>query len=366
LYFFQGTSDKEYHLQHVESGNLYLVNFQFGRRGSTLQSGSKTPSPLTYDKAKKLYDKILNEKTAKGYEVSFSGSTGVYVPSKPAKSTPGTSEIGARRKIVWEGPEQETLIPQLLNEIKEGDLEAILRDDSFGAQEKKDGRHQMIRKSGGVVTMTNRKGKEISYPEVYANALPDMDIILDGEAIGEVFYAFDILEIDGENLRDHKYSDRFSSLERVQFGDAIHIVPMVVGYEDKKALYDKLLKEDKEGIVFKKLSAPYKPGRPNTGGDMLKKKFYATLSARVKKGRSGKRSVGLELLDGTVWVGVGNVTIPQNKDIPAIGSVVEIRYLYGYKGGSLYQPIYLDPRDDIDESECKLGQVKYSPQKGIL
>ncbi|WP_167365759.1 hypothetical protein [Pseudomonas saponiphila] len=39
-------------------------------------------------------------------------------------------------------------------------------------------------------------------------------------------------------------------------------------------------------------------------------------------------------------VSVGNCTVPANKSTPAIGSLVEIRYLYAHKGGSLFQPVF--------------------------
>ena len=41
-------------------------------------------------------------------------------------------------------------------------------------------------------------------------------------------------------------------------------------------MFDKLKEENREGIVFKKKSAPYTHGRPNSGGNMLKYKFYKT------------------------------------------------------------------------------------------
>jgi bifunctional non-homologous end joining protein LigD len=96
---------------------------------------------------------------------------------------------------------------------------------------------------------------------------------------------------------------------------------------------------------------------------MLKHKFYSTLSARVCKGREGKRSIGLELLDGGQWVNVGNCTIGGNKEIPSVSSIVEIRYLYMYKGGSLYQPTYLGIRDDVDAEECLMTQCKYKAEE---
>ena len=44
--------------------------------------------------------------------------------------------------------------------------------------------------------------------------------------------------------------------------------------------------------------------------------------------------------------------------MPAAGEVVEARYLYANRGGSLYQPVYLGRRDDVAAAECRLGQLK--------
>jgi bifunctional non-homologous end joining protein LigD len=52
LYYREGRSDKVYHVQLEQTDGGFIVNFQFGRRHSTLQSGTKTPAPLPYEKAK--------------------------------------------------------------------------------------------------------------------------------------------------------------------------------------------------------------------------------------------------------------------------------------------------------------------------
>jgi hypothetical protein len=70
LYFQEGTSDKEYRVQIARVSLImdkYLVNFQYGRRGGTLQKGSKTEHPVSLAEAKRIYVKIINEKLAKGY-----------------------------------------------------------------------------------------------------------------------------------------------------------------------------------------------------------------------------------------------------------------------------------------------------------
>jgi predicted DNA-binding WGR domain protein len=68
LFFKEGTSDKEYHLQlSGGAGGKYMVNFQYGRRGSALKPGTKTPSPVSLEEAEKIYAKYVKEKTKEGY-----------------------------------------------------------------------------------------------------------------------------------------------------------------------------------------------------------------------------------------------------------------------------------------------------------
>src|SRR5438552_12511038 len=67
LYYREGSSDKVYQTSIEPKGELFVVNFAFGRRGSTLQTGTKTSEPVDYNSAKKIYDKLIREKQAKGY-----------------------------------------------------------------------------------------------------------------------------------------------------------------------------------------------------------------------------------------------------------------------------------------------------------
>lgn len=119
-----------------------------------------------------------------------------------------------------------------------------------------------------------------------------------------------------------------------------------------------LKQQQAEGVVFKLMNAPYTAGRPNSGGSQLKHKFVATLSAVVAKVNQ-QRSVALRLLNHEGWQSVGNVTIPPNQQVPTVGAVVEVRYLYGYPDGSLYQPVYLGERSDVDATECVVSQLKF-------
>ena len=74
LFYRDGSSDKVYQIQIAPIGDLFVVNFQFGRRGTALQTGSKTTSPVSLSKAEQIFDKLVAEKQAKGYSISESGT----------------------------------------------------------------------------------------------------------------------------------------------------------------------------------------------------------------------------------------------------------------------------------------------------
>jgi len=186
--------------------------------------------------------------------------------------------------------------------------------------------------------------------------------VMDGESIGDVFHAFYLLELDGADLRELPYRDRLERLQSLVGGgtEAIAVARTAVGAKEKRKLMAELKAANKEGIVFKSLSAHWYAGRPENGGSALKCKFWSSASCVVSK-VNAKRSIEVSL-DGK---SIGNVTIPPNKDIPEVGQVVEIKYLYVVGvGGKLYQPIYLGPRDDVDASECTVAgqRIKYKPE----
>jgi len=67
LFFKEGNSDKEYHIQLEQSGEGYVVNFQYGRVGNALQTGTKTDCAVSLEAAEKIFNKLEKEKRAKGY-----------------------------------------------------------------------------------------------------------------------------------------------------------------------------------------------------------------------------------------------------------------------------------------------------------
>jgi hypothetical protein len=95
LYFRQGSSDKVYHLQLENGEGRWSVRAQFGRRGSTLQSDAKA-SDVPYEEAKRVYDRILREKTA-GL-VCVSGELANHQPCGTTSCRPSTRSMTKLRR----------------------------------------------------------------------------------------------------------------------------------------------------------------------------------------------------------------------------------------------------------------------------
>lgn len=69
LFFKEGNSDKVYEIDLCEVGNnQYVVNFRFGKRGSTLKDGTKTDKSVSLNSAQQVFDTLEAEKRRKGYQ----------------------------------------------------------------------------------------------------------------------------------------------------------------------------------------------------------------------------------------------------------------------------------------------------------
>jgi len=343
LYFKQGSSDKVYSasLEEVENNN-FVVHFAYGRRGATLTTGTKTNTPVEYTAAKKIYDKLVKSKTAEGYRPGADGAEYVHT-SADARDT------GVQC--------------QLLNFIEAAQVAPLLQDDEWWAQVKYDGKRMLLHKADSktaTVTAINRTGVSVGAPDAILKRAGSIEqaFLVDGEAVGETLFVFDLLEIDHTDLRSIPYRQRLYQLESLGLDGAMVVAETANTATTKQQLYDKLQTAGAEGIVFKKHTAPYTVGRPNSGGSQVKFKFYATASVVVTK-INDARSVAIAVFAGENQVGVGNVTIPPNKAIPALNAIVEVRYLYAYPGGSLYQPTYSGVRDDLQVADCAITQLKY-------
>jgi bifunctional non-homologous end joining protein LigD len=346
--------NKVYIVHLVAKGDGFVVDVEWGSWPTPNRTGTKTPEPLPLAEAQLVFDRLVAQQRRGKYRVVEDGTEGVVL-------------VGADTK------EDSGLRPQLLNAIDEATLERLLADPAYVEQEKENGRRHMVDVEAGLARGINRKGEVVGLMGDLAAELIERlantgRTCLDGEQVGDVFWVFDVTHWNGTDVRPRPYAERLAIVEVLVEGLAhVRFVPSATGAADKRQLLERLRAENAagkvavhEGVVFKMLSAPYTAGRPNSGGPQLKFKFYAEADVEVAPGRMGKRSVAMEVRDGTKRVPVGNVTIPSNYPMPKPGDVAVVRYLYAFDGGSLYQPQWQGVRTDKSPSECTIDQLKYA------
>jgi bifunctional non-homologous end joining protein LigD len=344
LYYKDGSSDKEYHAQIETADGGHIVNFQYGKRNTTLATGCKTSKAVPLEEAQKIFNKLVKEKKAKGYTEGESGA--IFQSQSLEDRTTG-------------------VYPQLPTTIKgeEDVLDAYFDNDQWVMQEKFDGRRLITKKVGNKVTAINKKGLSIVMPqsiEDQLNVMPE-DAIFDGEIIEEKYHIYDIMEFNGENLRTLPVSDRLKKLDTLPIK---HLVSKTYYTPaEKRAAFAKLKEDKKEGIILKKITSQYIPGKPASGGNQLKFRFFETSTFHVTKHTKNARSVQVSVYDenGKEYM-LGKVTIPSNWDLPDVGSFVEVKYAHCFIGGSLYHSIYMGPRTDQDIKDCTLAQIKFKPE----
>jgi hypothetical protein len=122
LYFRQGSSDKVYHLQ--------------------LQSDIKV-NDTTYEDAKRVYDRLLREKTGKRYQIAQATTNG---------DTPISVGLPACK-------EHSGHIPELLTPIEEPEALQLADDPSWWFQQKFDGRRLALQKADGKYSGINKLGQ---------------------------------------------------------------------------------------------------------------------------------------------------------------------------------------------------------------
>ena len=381
LYCTEGGSDKEYHAAVERDARGFRVTFAYGRRGSTLKPGVKIEG-ATLDAANQCWTKLVNEKMAKGYIPS---------PLHTDKPAPYVSPAGNTRT-------SESIAVQLLEATD--DPARYLDNPRWVAQPKYDGIRLLLRiDSRANVTAQNKKGLDRGFPKVFVQGMKDLafrrlwekdsaaEIILDGEAVGERFFAFDLLKLDGQDLRSHTYDSRLALLEAL-FGASVPASsPLQLGLTArsaiaKRVMLEELRKAGAEGAVFKSLDAKYVGRRTELA---IKLKFWQSATvlviarndtgavlnggeAKVPANKpDGHRSIQCAMVDPDAGPGelegalvfVGDVTIPVNREVPEPGTFAEIKYLYAHPSSrKMYQAQIISVRDDVDLSDCMISQLK--------
>jgi bifunctional non-homologous end joining protein LigD len=365
----------EYILELKRDGGGYVVAYQYGKIGSTLRSGlnKNTKVPQGWAVAAKAYNATLTEKVGEGYTGQGQGSFAGDAPESVVSNGVGEDddellpdEDDMDDPDFYEPEPTSFGACELLTPITERDAMRYIKSDLYLAQVKEDGDRQGICKSAnGAIFGVNRKGKPVALrPEVaaeYAKLAADT-FLLDGETVnGSVVW--DVLQLDGADLRQRPYVERLDALHAL-VGSGSGLVRVVRTWdgttEKSKAVLD-LHAAGAEGVVFKLKSAPWKPGR---SGSHLKLKFWKSVTARVcpttARKHIDKNSVALELFDGGRWQLVGHVSV-NGKDRPEVGALVEVRYLNFQR--ALYQTELLRVRTDVGVEAAVVSQLQHKKDR---
>jgi len=343
-------SFKFYGLSIATVAGGHELKTEYGRIGGTSNHGSAGTFANQADAMREL-EKVAKSKVRKGYvETERTDAAGVATTiPKPAASM---------QDLIFQ-IDLQLLAPSSV------DSEALIADPAYMMQEKHDGERCPIGFWPGEALATNKKGK----PRIVPTKAVELskvfnftgETVIDCEVVGETIYVFDLLKFQGEDIRQLPFRSRYAKLEQWirEVGDYLVLSHATTFTASKRRTYEALKAGGAEGVVFKRGSAAYIAGISKSDGDALKVKFVESATVRVCSVHPTKRSVGIEVHDGQTWIDVGNVSIPPNREVPAVSALVEVIYLYlARQGGSLYQPVYKGERDDVSVDDCTLAQIK--------
>lgn len=375
LAYREGSSDKVYNIDLSQCENGWSVTAQRGRRSSTLITERKALN-VDYQQAKTIYDRLVREKTAKGYRDPLAGKP--REPSEPVAPALTSSRERVSDAIVFN--------PELLTRVTCREAGFFAAMPRYLLQVKQDGERLAIRNDAGNIYGFNKLGFAVKLdPQLYATVkrlceAGEIDqLLMDGEWEADGWHGWDLL-ICKRDLREQPYSNRLAMLSLLLSDLApefslLHLTYTAYTDADKGEL---LANRTIEGVCIKDREAPYAPGR---NGQHKKYKFeqFASFIVGPKPKPDGKRSVGTYIVDATAeftsdWRPlcglnerpcpplryVGSVGVPEKYPLPADGAIIDVRYLYAYPGGGVAQAKYFGKiRTDVRYQDCTTAQFKF-------
>ncbi|HMZ80194.1 MAG TPA: WGR domain-containing protein [Acidobacteriota bacterium] len=101
LSFREGSSDKVYEVDLCEvSQNRYVVNYRYGRRGTTLKEGTQTVSPVSLADGERIFADLVKSKTKKGYREGASPEPAATEPAAKPTTPLGPPNQEARNQQI--------------------------------------------------------------------------------------------------------------------------------------------------------------------------------------------------------------------------------------------------------------------------
>lgn len=328
-------------------GAKYVVRIVLGR----LRLGIGEPSIMDALSYAKKGDKTLRQYIERAYNI--------------------TSDLGYSAKVFWEGGIE--ALKKIKVEVGKP-IRMALAERLSTADEiiKKLGRCIVEPKFDGFRCQVHKRGKEVKifsrnlennthmYPDLVKGIVEQIsseNAILEGEAISynpetNEFYpfqitvqrkrkydiekmmglfplklfVFDLLYVDGEDLTPLPYLRRREKLERIILpGDTIALTNYIItnNPQELQTLFEEYITEGLEGIVAKRLDAPYQAGVRNFNWIKLKRSYQSQLTDTVDcvilgyfKGRGQRAKFGI----GALLVGVYNPKEDRYETIAKIGT----------------------------------------------
>lgn len=248
--------------------------------------------------------------------------------------------------------------PQLASPMTLTEIGRYVVDDGWVMEQKLDGhRLALVLSPDAPPKAITRNGTYYTrtLPASVQNLRSDPGPVIDGELVGNTFWAFDILAED-ESMHRMALHARRAVLERfVTDFEALRVVPQARTTEEKEHLLLHAAAERLEGVVVKRIDSPYVGRRSRA---WLKAKFVSTADVVILAVRDdGKDSASLGIRmstpAGDKWVEVGRCSL-NGKPPVAVGDVVEVRYLYVQhpEAPRLYQPDLTRVRKDKSPLDC--------------
>ncbi len=328
-------------------GAKYIVRIVLGR----LRLGIGEPSIMDALSYAKKGDKTLREYIERAYNI--------------------TSDLGYCARIFWEGGID--ALKKIKVEVGKP-IRMALAERLSTAEEiiKKLGKCIVEPKFDGFRCQVHKKGKEVKifsrnlednthmFPDIVQGIIDQVsceEVILEGEAISynpetNEFYpfqitvqrkrkynvekmmnlfplklfVFDLLYVDGEDLTSLPYLRRREKLEKIILpGDIIVITNYIITNNpiELQAFFEGSITEGLEGIVAKRLEAPYQAGVRNFNWIKLKRSYQSQLTDTVDcvilgyfRGRGQRAKFGI----GALLVGVYNPKEDRYETIAKIGT----------------------------------------------
>lgn len=299
----------------------------------------------------------------------------------------------------------------------------VPESDSWVHEVKWDGMRVILTQRGGRRALTSRTEKVVTaaFPELARPELPP-DVVLDGEVVAfadgrpsfptlqnrihvrdrrraldlaalhpVTYIVFDVLRMNGVDLLGAPLEQRRAVLDGLDLLDQPHLqVPPV--YDDGVALLAATRAQGLEGVVSKRLTSRYYPGRRSP--DWVKLAHRSTMSVLVAgwspqtgtTGTVGSLWITLPDTDGT-WQVLGKVgsggrvqtmrslrqlltpleqphcpypVLPQDQQVATTRwtrpeLVIDVEYLEADPAGRLRQPILRGVRDDLSAADLSGG-----------